>query len=276
MGVALRRISESVGVGVVYVGLILFFGLPLLWLFSAAFSKVTGIAWAWPTALTFKNFTGVLTQPGIPLSFLNAGIYAVVSSLLAALLAAIAGYPLSRFRFRGRMAYMLAILFITGLPITALMVPLFEMFVRFGWIDTRWAVTLVLAALATPVSIWLLKAFIDTVDPTLEEAAWVDGAGRIAGYFRIVLPLTRPGLVVVFILNFLGAWSNFYVPFVLFSATSKLPVAITIYDFFGNYGQVYYGQLAAFSLLYSVPVIGLYLLSGGRLGSTLNVGGVKG
>lgn len=276
MGVAFRRIGESVGLGVIYVVLVLFFGLPLLWLFSAAFSKVTGIAWAWPTALTLNNFTGVLTQPGIALSFLNAGLYAVASSLVAAFLAALAGYPLSRFRFRGRMVYMLTILFITGLPITALMVPLFEMFVRFGWIDTRWAVTLVMAALATPVSIWLLKAFIDTVDPTLEEAAWVDGAGRVGGYFRIVLPLTRPGLVVVFILNFLGAWSNFYVPFVLFSSTSKFPVAITIYNFFGNYGQVYYGQLAAFSLLYSVPVIGLYLASGGRLGSTLNVGGVKG
>lgn len=268
--------SENVGLSILYVALVLFFGLPLLWVFSAAFSQVTGIAWAWPTALSLQNFSAVITQPGIALSFLNAAGYSIASSLVAVILAALAGYPLSRFRFRGRLAFMLAILFITGLPITALMVPLFEMFVRLNWINTRWAVTLVMGALATPVSIWLLKAFIDTVDPALEEASWVDGAHRLSGYLRIVLPLTRPGLVVVFILNFLGAWSNFYVPFVLFSSTSKFPVAITIYDFFGNYGQVEYGQLAAFSLLYSVPVIGLYIASGGRLGRTLNIGGVKG
>ena len=268
--------GENLGLSILYIALVLFFGLPLLWVFSAAFSKVTGIAWAWPTALSVQNFSTVITQPGIALSFLNAAGYSIVSSLVAVILAALAGYPLSRFRFRGRLAFMLTVLFITGLPITALMVPLFEMFVRLNWINTRWAVTLVMGALATPVSIWLLKAFIDTVDPALEEASWVDGANRMSGYFRIVLPLTRPGLVVVFILNFLGAWSNFYVPFVLFSSTSKFPVAITIYDFFGNYGQVEYGQLAAFSLLYSVPVIGLYIASGGRLGSTLNVGGVKG
>ncbi len=272
----IRRLGGGVGLGVIYVFMVLFFGLPLLWLFSAAFSKITGVAWAWPTALSFSNFSAVLTKPGIGLSFANAGIYAIVSSLVALALAALAGYPLSRFRFRGRLVYMLGILFITGLPITALIVPLFEMFLRFNWINTRWAVVLVMGALSTPISIWLLKAFIDSVDPALEEASWVDGANRLSGYFRIILPLMRPGLVVVFILNFLGAWSNFYVPFVLFSSTSKFPVAITIYDFFGNYGQVYYGQLAAFSILYSIPVIGLYLASGGRLGSTLNVGGVKG
>ncbi len=272
----IRRLGAGVGMGMIYTFMVLFFGLPLLWLFSVAFSKISGIAWAWPTALSLSNFSAVLTKPGIGLSFANAGVYAIGSSLIALALAALAGYPLSRFRFKARLVYMLAILFITGLPITALIVPLFEMFLRFNWINTRWAVVLVMGALSTPISIWLLKAFIDSVDPALEEASWVDGSNRLGGYFRIVLPLMRPGLVVVFILNFLGAWSNFYVPFVLFSANSKFPVAITIYNFFGNYGQIYYGQLAAFSILYSVPVIGLYLVSGGRLGNTLNVGGVKG
>jgi multiple sugar transport system permease protein len=271
-----KKIGLPTGIGIVYLIMTFFFGLPLLWLFSAAFSKVTGIAWAWPTALTLDNFSNVFKTPGVGLSFFNAGIYSIASALVALFLAALAGYPLSRFRFRGRLAYMLSILFITGLPITAMIVPMYEMFLRLGWVNTRWAVVLMMGALATPISIWLLKAFIDSVDPALEEASWVDGANRLAGYFRIIVPLMRPGLVVVFILNFLGSWSNFYVPFVLFSSTSKLPVAVTIYEFFGNYGQVYYGQLAAFSLLYSVPVIGLYLLSGGRLGSTLNVGGVKG
>lgn len=156
------------------------------------------------------------------------------------------------------------------------MVPLFEMFSKLGWLNSRFYVILVMAALATPMSIWLLKSFIDGVDASLEEAAWVDGATRLRGYVQVVLPLARPGMVVAFILNFLVAWANFYVPFILLSSSSKFPVAVSIYDFFGNYGGIQYGQLAAFSILYALPVIVLYLLSGGRLGKSMNIGGVKG
>ena len=135
---------------------------------------------------------------------------------------------------------------------------------------------LVMAALATPMSIWLLKSFIDGVDASLEEASWVDGATRLRGYVQIVLPLARPGMVVAFILNFLMGWANFYVPFVLLSSNSKFPVVVSIYNFFGNYGSIQYGQLAAFSILYALPVVVLYLLRSGRLGKSMNIGGVKG
>ena len=94
---------------------------------------------------------------------------------------------------------------------------------------------------------------------------------------RIVLPLMRPGLAVVFIFTFIGAWGNFFVPFVLLLTPEKLPAAVAIYGFFGQYGSVDYGPLAAFSILYSLPVIILYIAIQKLMGgSGVMAGAIKG
>jgi multiple sugar transport system permease protein len=117
----------------------------------------------------------------------------------------------------------------------------------------------------------------DAVPLALEEAAWVDGASRLAALRSIVLPLMRPGLGVVFIFVFIQAWGNFFVPFVLLLSEARQPAAVSIFSFFGQHGAVAYGQLAAFSILYSVPVLALYVIvarGGGR--SFALSGAVKG
>ena len=94
---------------------------------------------------------------------------------------------------------------------------------------------------------------------------------------RIVIPLMRPGIAVVFIFVFIQAWGNFFVPFVLLLSPDKVPAAVSIFNFFGQYGAVAYGQLAAFSIIYSVPVIALYVLvSRGLGGGNALAGGIKG
>ena len=112
---------------------------------------------------------------------------------------------------------------------------------------------------------------------SLEEAAWVDGASSMQALWRVVVPLMRPGMAVVFIFVFTQAWGNFFVPFVLLLDPAKQPAAVSIYTFFGTNGAVAYGQLAAFSVLYSLPVLVLYLVVqrlGG--GSFALAGSVKG
>lgn len=106
----------------------------------------------------------------------------------------------------------------------------------------------------------MTKNFMDSVPVSLEEAAWVDGAGSMTALRRIVVPLMRQGIAVVFIFVFTQAWGNFFVPFVLLFSPDNQPAAVAIYSFFGTYGTVAYGRLAAFSILYSVPVLVLYLL----------------
>jgi multiple sugar transport system permease protein len=271
-----RPIVASAPVWVVYVLVLAFFALPLFVLVSSSLTANATADFEPPTHPTLSNFTTVATTQGFGSSLLNGFVLAAGSAAIAMVLGAAAAYPLSRFRFRGRVGFLLVVLFVTGVPVAALIVPLFEFFKEFNWLDNIFPTTLLMAAFATPISIWLMKAFVDNVDPSLEEAAWIDGASRLKGYVKVVLPIMTTGLLVVFLLNFIQGWANFYVPFILLASPSKLPISVTIYQFFGNNGTVYYGLLAAFAIFYSIPAAVLYVFTGGRFGGSFATGSVKG
>jgi multiple sugar transport system permease protein len=164
-----------------------------------------------------------------------------------------------------------------GLPITALMVPVYALFVALGLLDSTGGTVLFLSATSLPMAIWMTKNFMDAVPVSLEEAAWVDGASAMTALRRVVVPLMRPGIAVVFIFVFTQTWGNFFVPFVLLSDASRQPAAVAIYTFFGANGAVSYGRLAAFSLLYSAPVLALYLVVQRLAGGSFALAGaVKG
>lgn len=117
-----------------------------------------------------------------------------------------------------------------------------------------------MATTTLPMAIWMTKNFMDSVPLEVEEAAWVDGASGMAALRTVVLPLMRHGLGVVFIFVFIQAWGNFFVPFILLLSPSKQPAAVSIFSFFGQHGAIAYGELAAFSILYSLPVLLLYAI----------------
>ena len=127
-------------------------------------------------------------------------------------------------------------------------------------LDSMPATIFFMATTTLPMAIWMTKNFMDAVPVSLEEAAWVDGASGLMALRTIVLPLMRQGLGVVFIFVFIQAWGNFFVPFVLLLSEARQPAAVSIFSFFGQHGAVAYGQLAAFSILYSVPVLALYVI----------------
>jgi multiple sugar transport system permease protein len=193
-----------------------------------------------------------------------------LATLAAAVLAA---YPLSRYRSRFNSPFMYGVLFGTCLPVTAIMVPVYGLFVQLQLLDSLPATVLFLAATSLPMAIWMTRNFMDAVPLALEEAAWMDGASRMAALRTIVLPLMRPGLGVVFIFVFIQAWGNFFVPFVLLLSEARQPAAVSIFSFFGQHGAVAYGQLAAFSILYSVPVLALYVIVGRGSGAALALSG---
>jgi multiple sugar transport system permease protein len=119
----------------------------------------------------------------------------------------------------------------------------------------------------------MTKNFLDSVPHELEEAAWMDGASGMAALRLVVLPLMREGLGVVLIFVFIQAWGNFFIPFILLLSTSKQPAAVSIFGFFGQHGAVAYGQLAAFSILYTVPVLVLYALVARGAGNSFALSG---
>jgi len=191
--------------------------------------------------------------------------------------ATLAAYPLSRSNLRYKRPFLLTILFSTGLPITAIMVPVYGLFVQLNLIDTISGTMLFMATTGLPFAIWLMKNFMDSVPVSLEEAAWTDGASRMKTLWYVILPLMWPGISVVAIFTFVGMWGNFFVPFVLLLSPDRLPASVSIYTFFSQYGEVQFGQLAAYSMLYSLPVVVLFLILSRKLGGAFALGGaIKG
>ncbi|MFJ1916244.1 carbohydrate ABC transporter permease [Streptomyces sp. NPDC088147] len=253
------------------------FALPLLWLTLASVDADADLRVRVPSSLTGDNFSAVLTDEITFTPMLNSLVLCGSATILTVVCAALAAYPLSRYRSRFNRPYLLTILFTTCLPITAIMVPVYGLFVQVDLIDTTYGTSLFLATSQLPFSIWLMKNFMDGVPTVLEEAAWTDGASNFQTLMRVVLPLMGPGVTVVTIYTFIQLWGNFFVPFMLLLTPDQLPASVSIFTFFGNYGSVIYGQLAAFSILYSAPVLILYVLISRRLGGGFALGGaVKG
>ncbi|MET7572976.1 carbohydrate ABC transporter permease [Streptomyces sp. NPDC005492] len=268
-----RRLAADAGLLVVAAA----FALPLAWVVLSSLDPHAGLRVKAPDGLTLDNFDAIL-KPDITFTpLLNSLILCGGGTLLTVVCAALAAYPLSRFRSRLNRPFLLTILFTTSLPITAIMVPVYALFVQVNLIDTMQGTILFFAASQLPFAIWLMKNFMDGVPKELEEAAWTDGASSFQSLLRIVLPLMGPGVAVVTIFSFVMMWGNFFVPFMLLLTPDQMPASVSINEFFGNRGMVAYGQLAAFSVVYSTPVILLYVLVARRLGGGFALGGaVKG
>ncbi|MEV5977081.1 carbohydrate ABC transporter permease [Streptomyces sp. NPDC052114] len=268
-----RRLAADLGLLVVAAA----FVLPLAWVLLSALDPHADLGVKVPDGVTLDNFDAVLTDEITFTPMLNSLLLCGGGTLLTVVCAALAAYPLSRYKSRLNRPFLLTILFATSLPITAIMVPVYALFVQVDLIDTMQGTIFFFAASQLPFAIWLMKNFMDGVPKELEEAAWTDGASSFQSLIRVVLPLMGPGVAVVTVFAFVMMWGNFFVPFMLLLSPEQLPASVSINDFFGNKGTVVYGQLAAFSLLYSTPVILLYVLVSRKLGGGFALGGaVKG
>ncbi|MGW6738604.1 carbohydrate ABC transporter permease [Streptomyces sp. NPDC055013] len=253
------------------------FVLPLAWVLLSSLDTNADLQVKVPDGVTLDNFDAVLTPDITFTPLLNSLLLCGGGTALTVACAALAAYPLSRFRSRFNRPFLLTILFATSLPITAIMVPVYALFVQVNLIDTMEGTIFFFAASQLPFAIWLMKNFMDGVPKELEEAAWTDGASSLQSLLRVVLPLMGPGVAVVTVFSFVMMWGNFFVPFMLLLTPDQMPAAVSINEFFGNRGTVVYGQLAAFSIIYSTPVILLYVLVARRLGGGFALSGaVKG
>ena len=254
-----------------------FFIAPLLWLILSAFEPAASVGSSAPLVLSFSNFAKVLNWTTTYKPLINSAILSGSTAIITVIASLFAAYPLSRDQMRFRKPFLYTIVFSTGLPITAILVPVYSMFAHFNLVDNMVAVILFMTATSLPFGIWLMKGFMDGVPLELEQAAWVDGATWLGSLRRIVAPLMLPGIMVITIFTFVSQWGNFFVPFILLETQSKFPASVSIYTFFSQYGLVDYGQLAAFSILYTLPAVGLWVVAGRFLKGTFTfAGAVKG
>lgn len=253
----------------------LLFLIPLLWLLIASVDGSATLSMKLPETITADNYISTLSSESNQRSFVNGLILAVGQALLVILVSGLASYPLSRYQLRYKRSFMYLILFSTGLPITAVMVPVYQFFLYFQLQDSLFFTILFLTASALPYSIWMMKNFMDSVPIELEEAAWVDGASVLTTLRIIIVPLMLPGIFTIGIYAFAGSWGNFLVPFILLQSPDKLPAAVSIYQYFGQNGVVQYGKLAAFSVVYSIPAVVLYIIGQRHMSKGFSFGGAS-
>jgi multiple sugar transport system permease protein len=250
------------------------FTIPLIWIVVSSLKANSSLSVMPLDKFTLTNYVKVFSAENMR-SFLNSIYLSLGTMLLTVVIAAAAAYPLSRFRLPFKNSFIYAMIFSTGLPMVALMVPVYEFYVSYNMINSLWSTILFMAATSLPFATWMMKGFIDAVPQELEESAYVEGCNSVQALIRIVAPLVIPGASVVGIYTFVHAWGNFITPFILLQGDS-LPAAVTIYQFFSQYTTDYSG-LATFSIIYTLPVVILYAIMTKWLGGGFSLGGaVKG
>lgn len=234
--------------------------LPVLWLIEASIDSNANVFLKTPDSVTLDNFRSVVESQTNQRALINSILLSCSVAFLVVVCSTMAGYALSRYKSRASRGYMLTILFMTTLPGTVLIVPVYKMFNVLRLYDSLLGLSFFLAATSLPYSIWMMSNFCDGIPIELEEAAEVDGAGAFARLYYVVSPLILPGICCVAIRAFSSAWGNFMTPYILLSSNDKYTASIMMYKYIDAF-SISYGGLAAFSILYSLPSILLYLIS---------------
>lgn len=252
-----------------------FFALPLIWFIFAPFNARAELGVQLPEEWTLQNFFTVFGNGFAMRGLLNSLIQSVGGVILVGIAATLAAYALSRSSIpgKGAVTYVL-LLFSSVVSGSAAMVPIFLIISAAGIIDTHIAVILVFAGGLLPTAMFILRDFIDGIPKTYEESAMVAGASPIQAFFDVALPVIRPGIVVVVVWAFVNIWGSFLIPFILLRSDDLMPSSVAIYSFYSEAGTPIVTLLAAYSLIYSLPVIVLYLFVSWKFGFRF-FGGIK-
>lgn len=206
-----------------YIVLVIFavlFILPLCWVILASLDSNANIAAKIPN-LTMNNYKDILASSTTWYSLKNGLILSLGTAILTVVLAGLLAYPLSRYEMKYKKIFMLGMLFMTSLPITTVMVPVYKLFVMVKLYDNLAGVVLFMTAANLPYAIWMMKNFMDSVPISLEEAAWIDGASKLKALTKVVIPLMFAGVSSVGIFVFSNCWGNFQAPFLLLITSER-------------------------------------------------------
>ena len=251
-----------------------FFALPMLWLVFAPFNGKPTLA-AKPSSPTLGNFRQVFERDDVFPALRNSALLVAGTVLIVVLVGAPASYALSRIRFPGRDLFLYLLLLLSSVITgTAAIVPLFYLIFQLNLSDTFQGVCLALAGGMLPAAIFILKDFVDSMPKSYEESARVFGASSFQILKDIVAPVVRPGLAVIAVWTIVNVWGNFLIPFILLRNPDRAPAAVVIYNFYTEFGQPDLRLLSAFALIYSVPVVVMYLFVNVRYGFRFH-GGIK-
>jgi multiple sugar transport system permease protein len=253
--------------------------LPLLWGLSTALKTKGDVVtypprWI-PRPPTLHSFSVVLRETSMPRYFANSLLIGLCTVVMTLSVAAHAGYALARFNFPGKQALAFGILATAMIPGISILVPLYALASKVKLYDGYSILIIVCTAWQVPTVMWLLKGFFETVPRELDESALIDGCSRWSAFYRIILPLAKPGLAAAALLTFVFVWNDFLIAFTLTVSNSRRVVAVGLYQYISQYG-IEWGELMAAVMLALLPVLGLFLALQRHFISGLTAGAMKG
>ena len=270
----LRRDRAILSALVAFLVLLVMF--PFLWMITMSFKPIDDI-FAWPPKLfftpTFEHYLG-LVDDEFAASFWNSLVTSVGSTIVSMVVGVPAAYALSRMEARIGNRLSLWILASRMAPPIAFTIPYFLVYRHIGLLDTKLGLGIIYVTFNLSLAIWLMRTFFDATPRSLEEAAWIDGATLWQGFFRILLPLSVPGLAATAILCFLFAWNDFFFALIL-TRTEATTAPVAVVNFM-NYEGWEWGKIAAGGTMVMLPVLVFSILVRKFLVRGLTAGAVKG
>ncbi|MDI6762594.1 MAG: carbohydrate ABC transporter permease [Thermodesulfobacteriota bacterium] len=252
--------------------------LPFIWMLSTSLKTEAEAFRVPPTWIPIKStldaYVSMWTKKNFGIYFLNSAVISLATAVLSTFFGALAGYGFSRFVFKGRKFLIGFFLATQMLPGVLLVGPYFKILSKFGLYDTRTGLVIAFLTICLPFSTWMMKGFIDRVPDALDQAALVDGCSRLGVFFRVILPISAPGMVATIIFAFLLAWGDLLWVICLTSTESMVTVTLGIARTVGEF-QIIWPMLMAGALMGGMPAIILYLLLQRLLVQGLTAGAVK-
>jgi multiple sugar transport system permease protein len=223
------------------------------------------------TGWTFENFGTVFAQTSVGTWLVNSLIVTLVTVLVAVVVAAPAGYVLSRGRNRLVSGYSLILFIVQSLPVVTAVIPLFILFAQLGLVDNLAGVTIIYVGSTISVAVWMMAAYFDSIPITLEEAAWMDGCSVFGSFSRVVLRNSLPGILSTAIFSFLLAWNDYLVAVVFLRSDQNYTLQIGLQTFFQQ-NQTNWGLVMAVAVIMMLPPIIIFSV----LNRYFSVGGIGG
>ncbi|UZN04678.1 carbohydrate ABC transporter permease [Cellulomonas sp. S1-8] len=278
-----RRRAAAFGWGVLAAFLAAAFAFPVYWMIRTSLLPTNLVSGPelhlWPDELTLRNYdTAMFHQERAPFvpalsSSLQVTFLVLVASMVLAFFASLA---VTRFRFRGRRAFVLSILVIQMVPGEAMMISVFQLVDSWQLLNTVIALGVVYLAGVLPFTIWTLRGFVNGVPVELEEAAMIDGCSRPRAFWKVTFPLLAPGLVATGVFAFLQAWNEFMMALIIMTRPESMTLPVWLRTFQQATKSTDWGALMAGSVLVAIPVVVFFLIVQGRMTGGLVSGAVKG
>lgn len=258
---------------------ILIFLTPIYWVFITSF-KHPDAMFTYPPQWyvadgTLEHYKKVLFETLMPRGFFNSFVISACAVVICDVLSVMAAYGFSRYRFKANQPLMLMLLVTKMLPASVLIVPLYVMMNNFHMLDTFRGIIAVYVSLNIPFSVWIMKSFYDSIPRELDEAALIDGCSTFGTFSRILIPLTRPGIISISVITFFTCWNEFVIAMTLTSSTRVQPMSIGLYTFMTEQGVKWGPITCATAIAIFIPAV-LFVIFQKHFISGMTSGAVKG